>query len=72
MNNGHKSTQHILDNEVSAEFVAVTEVENIAYQLAPPSNQNTNTTNVAVQTFTYHLLSGVASCHPDFTIQEWD
>ena len=70
--NGHKTKLMILDNEISAEFVAALDKEKISYQLAPPGNHRTNAAERAIQTFKHHFLAGLASCHPDFPIREWD
>ena len=35
MRHGHKVNLHVLDNEISAEFVAALQEEGISYQLAP-------------------------------------
>ena len=71
-NNGHTYNLHILDNEISAEFIAVLVKEKINYQLAPPGNHRTNSAERAIYTFKHHLLSGLASCHRNFPIREWD
>ena len=70
--NGHTTQLHVLDNEISKEFAAALKDEKIPYQLAPPGNHRTNAAERAIQTFKHHFLAGLASCHPDFPIREWD
>ena len=70
--NGHTTQLHVLDNEISTEFAAALTNEKISYQLASPGNHRTNAAERAIQTFKHHFLAGLASCHPDFPICEWD
>ena len=42
------------------------------YQLAPPHQHRQNAAETAVKTVKKHLLSGLATCHKEFPITEWD
>ena len=55
---------------MSKEYIAALEDKKIEYQLAPPSNHRTNAAERAIQTFKCHFLAGLASCHPEFPVQE--
>ena len=70
--NGHRYNLHLLDDEISAEFKASLEDKNIAYQLSPQGNHRMNAAERSIRTFKNHFSAGLASCHPDFPIREWD
>lgn len=70
--NGHTTDLYVLDNEISAEFKTALKTKELHFQLAPPGNHHTNAAERAIQTFKNHFLSGLATCHSDFPIREWD
>ena len=70
--NGHEVKLHILDNKISAEFINALEEANIDFQLAAPGMHRVNTTERAIRVGKNHLLSGLALCHKDYPIREWD
>lgn len=69
---GHRTCLHILDNEISPELGAALDKEQIAYQLAPPGMHRTIIAERAIRTYKNHLLAGLATCHPNYPIREWD
>ena len=38
----------------------------------PPNQHRCNGAEQAIRTFKNHLLSGLATCHPDYPLQGWD
>ena len=48
------------------------EKENITYQLVPPHNHRANAAERAIQTFTSHFKSILATADPDFPLAQWD
>ena len=48
------------------------EKHNIDFQLVPPHQHRRNAAERAIMTFKNHLLAGLATCDPSFTIREWD
>ena len=70
--NGHKTNLWLLDNEISAEFVGALENKNLTYQRCTPGMHRTNAAERGIQSFKDHFLSGLAGCHPNFPIREWD
>ena len=45
---------------------------NITFQMIPPHQHRHNAAERAIKTFKNYLLAGLATCHPDFPIREWD
>ena len=45
---------------------------NITFQMVPSHQHRRNAAERAIRTFKNHLLAGLATCHPDFPIREWD
>ena len=70
--NGHVVKLHILDKEISSEFVDALDQDNIAHQQVAPGMHHVNAAERAIQVSKNHLLSGLALCHKDFPIREWD
>ena len=48
-------TEHILDNEKSAEFLEVIKKNRMTYQLVPPHDHQRNQAEKAIQTFKDHV-----------------
>ena len=71
-NNGHKVQLHILDNEISAEFMDALTKEQIEFQTVAPGMHRANAAERAIRVVKNHLLSGLALCHKDYPIREWD
>ena len=63
---------HVLDNEISQDFIDALDKEEIKYQLVAPGMHRVNTAERAIRVGKGHLLSGLALCHKDYPIREWD
>ena len=61
-----------IDDEFSADFKEALACSKLTFQLAPPGNHRTNLAERAIQTFKNHFLPGLATCHPEFPMREWD
>ncbi len=69
---GSTPSLYILDNEASSDLKLSLTKNNQQYELVPPNIHQRNTAEKAIRTFKNHFLSGLASCNPNFPIQEWD
>ena len=69
---GHVVSHFVLDNELSYELKSSFEKYKVIYQLVPPHIHRRNAAERAIQTFKSHLLSGLATCHSQYPISEWD
>ena len=69
---GHSYTHFVLDNELSADLKQAFKKYNISHECVPPNIHRRNSAERAIQTFKNHLLAGLATCHKDFPINEWD
>jgi len=63
---------YILDNEMSATLKKAFVKNGVTYQAVPPHMHRANAAERCIQTFKDHLLSGLATCDPEFPINEWD
>ena len=63
---------YLLDNECSDVLKDAMIKNNVTYQLATPYKHRTNAAERAIRTFKNHLIAGLATCHPDFPLGEWD
>ena len=62
----------VLDNECSFEVKRAITNTNSTFQLVPPHQHRVNAAEKAIRTFKNHLLSGIATCDPEYPITEWD
>ena len=62
----------ILDNECSLDIKNIIKIYNAEFQLVPPHQHRRNAAERAIKTVKNHLLSGLATCHREFPITEWD
>ena len=62
----------ILDNECSTDIKNAIKNYNANFQLVPPHQHRRNAAEKAIKTVKNHLLSGLATCHKNFPITEWD
>jgi len=69
---GHVVSHFVLDNELSNELKKAFEKKKVKFQRVPPNIHRRNSAERAIQTFKNHLLSGLATCHSQFPIAEWD
>ena len=69
---GEKPKHYVLDNEASKLLMDTMTNQNITFELVPPHQHRRNAAERAIRTFKNHLLAGLATCHPDFPIREWD
>eukprot|EP00957_Ditylum_brightwellii_P109220 8331405-Ditylum_brightwellii.AAC.2 len=69
---GHPTKHYILNNEVSDEFKAVLTKYTKTFELTPPNIYHRNAAERAIRTYKNHLQAGLATCHSDFPILEWD
>jgi len=65
-------TKHILDNEKSAEFLAVIKKNKMTYQLVPPHDHRRNEAEKAIQTFKDHFIAILCGADKDFQLHLWD
>ena len=70
--NKTKPHTYVLDNEASSELKHSLLKNNQLYELVPPNMHRRNAAEKAIYTFKNNLLSGLATCDPDFPIHEWD
>ena len=66
------SNMFVLDNKCSNEIKKLIKSNNANYQLVPPYQHHLNSAEKAIRTVKSHLLSGLATCHKNFPITEWD
>ena len=69
---GHTIKHFILDNEMSDTIKKAFTKNGVTYQAVPPHMHRANAAERFIQTFKDHLLSGLATCDPEFPINEWD
>ena len=69
---GHPYLHFVLDNELSTNLVNAFKKYDIKYECVPPNLHRRNSAERAIQTFKNHFLAGLATCNPQFPIQEWD
>ena len=62
----------ILNNECSQDIKNTIKIYNSTFQLVLPYQHRQNVAETAIKTVKSHLLSGIASCHKQFPITEWD
>ena len=65
-------TEHILNNEKSAEFLEVIKKNKMTYQLVPPHDHRRNRAEKAIQTFKDHFISILCGTDKDFPLHLWD
>ena len=61
-----------MDNKCSSNLKSTLLKEKVTWQLPPPHQHQANQAENAIQTFKHHFISCMATCDPDFPIQEWD
>ena len=69
---GHEVKIFVLDNECSNDLKLVTAVADATFELVPPHTHRRNAAERAIRTYKNHRLAGVATCDPDYPIDEWD
>ena len=69
---GHVVKHYILDNEFSGGLCQAILDADLTFELVPPHQHRRNAAERAVRTFKNHFIAGLATCHPDFLLQEWD
>jgi len=70
--NGQIPVHYTMDNETSQLLEHAMEAENVTFEKVPPRQHRRNAAERAIRTFKNHFLAGLATCHPDFPIREWD
>ena len=71
-NRGAAPNIYIMDNECSNDLKLAMTEEDLDWQLATPYLHRVNAAERAIRTFKNHFIAGLATCHPDFPISEWD
>ena len=61
-----------MDNECSSDLKLAIINSNSKYELVPPHQHRRNAAEKVIRTMKNHLLSGLATCDPDYPIHEWD
>ena len=69
---GHTIKHFVMDNEISFELRTALKKYNYTFELTPPHMHRRNAAERAIRTYKSHLLAGIATCHPDFPLTEWD
>ena len=69
---GHRPTHYVMDNKINGDLRDAIKKENMQLQLTPPNIHRRNAAERAIQTWKNHFLSGLATCHPQFPVREWD
>ena len=69
---GNGMNKYILDNECSKDFQNTLQEHNVSFELVPPHQHRRNAAERAIRTFKNHFLAGLATCHKDFPIRQWD
>ena len=69
---GHVTTKYILDNEFSGALRDAIQKENLSFELVPPGQHRPNAAERAIRIFKNHFIAGLATCDPEFPLQEWD
>ena len=69
---GHEVSLHVLDNECCEYLKKAFTKAQVQFELVPPHMHRRNAAERAIRTASKHLLAGLATCDPDFPIQEWD
>ena len=70
--NGNAPKTYIMDNEASHDLKQACKKYELNYQLVPPHMHRRNAAERAIQSFKNHLLAILASCDPNFPVEEWD
>ena len=69
---GHPTKHFVLDNEIGAELKGALKKYNFSFELTPPHMHRRNAAERAIRTYKNHFMAGLASCHPNFPLTEWD
>jgi hypothetical protein len=69
---GFKPKLQTLDNEASTDLKNFFTVNDIAYQLVPPHSHRHNAAERAIMTFKEHLVAGISSVDPAFSLHFGD
>ena len=69
---GHAVELFVLDNECSNDLKLAILSTDAEFQLVPPHQHRRNAAERAIRTYKNHLLAGLATCDPDFPVEEWD
>ena len=72
INNGVVTTHYIFDIKCSTEFKHALKNEQVTFELVSPNQHRHNDAERAIRTFKNYLLSGLATCNPDYPLQKWD
>ena len=62
----------MLDNETSGKLKKRFNKYNVSFELTPPHMHHRNAAERAIRTYKNHLLAGLATCHLEFPLTEWD
>ena len=71
--NGSSNPKHYtLDNETSITLETSMQDNGVTFEYVPPNQHRRNAAERAIRTFKNHMLAGLAICHKDFPLREWD
>ena len=62
----------ILDKECPGGLKQFLRDSRVKFQLVPPNLHHTNAAECTIQTYKDHLVAGLSSCNPNFTLHLWD
>ena len=65
------TTHFILNKKCSAASKNDLQEINVTFELVPPNLHRRNADERVIRAFKNHPLSGLATCHLDFTLREW-
>ena len=69
---GNAPKIYIMDNEASHDLKQTCKKYGLDYQLVPPHMHRRNAAERAIQSFKNHFLAFLATCDPNFPVEEWD
>ena len=61
-----------LDNEASKQLQEYMDTKDIDYQFTPVGTHRRNVAERAIQTLKNHIVAGLWSCDPSFSLHLWD
>ena len=71
-NRGLAPQVQMLDNECPVGLKQVMRNAGVTFQLVPLHLHHTNAAERAIDTYKYHLITGLSSCDPSFPLHLWD
>ena len=70
--NGHRTSCCILKTECYVDLKAVFMGAEVTYELVPLHQHGRNAAEHAICKYANHILAGLSSCNPDFSLHKWN